>query len=229
MARSSEKRSGQRGRKRLPLGTPLPPWDYAELPSGPGPPLDPRAAVFFEVVEYLIQMLILEVPEPRRKMVVSEVLAHVKESLRVASGARTADEQVAALRSPLRRAIRIMEDARPRDRRLRRESRGPDPAAMLGEYEKLHADLRTILNPSRMRRQDQIRTKLRDEYPELRKSRVLREQVAAAPPADAALMILGKRHTLAAETVRERVKLGRVLRRNFEGFSRLFAGVHSRG
>jgi hypothetical protein len=186
------------------LETPVDPAIFLAIAESTAPARDPRVAAFRQIVEGLLRLLVFETRPDRRGAVTDHAFLIIEDRLSVASGHETHLEQEAALRDPLRA---LAAGTRPGDLRRHKDSRAP--ANLLSEYEQLRVDLTSILGPRvpdhRRAAKDRITAAaagLKQRFPELRRLEDRRE-AAAATPAEAAKIILGKRYHLTPKRVRD--------------------------
>jgi hypothetical protein len=176
-----------------------------------GPPREPTAAVFWDVVQHLLEALLQECRggarwEARRE----EAFAYLEARLRTATGHPTLYEQNRALMEGL---SALMPRPGRMDLRKKRERRSPPGGRLEAEYQTLRAELKPLLTSDRLAHQKQIRNALRSRYREFAESRKALEEAAESAPSTAAYIVLGRRYHLSPDEVRKELVRARASRR----------------
>jgi hypothetical protein len=164
-----------------------------------GPPCDPSVATQSFISTLACELIRREARPDRAETVVADFQVAASEIVQAAMNGATYHEQAQILQ-------RHWKDLElpSADFRKRRVRKGPDGRQLRAEYEELHPRVKAALRDRKWRPLDQVERSLQALAPDNTAERTLRS-AARETPSRATHILLGQRHGISADTVKNRI------------------------
>jgi hypothetical protein len=167
-----------------------------------GPPLDPRAAAYSHALLLARGVIYRETIARRRPHVLRAFEERIAQIERSVSNCKTLGDQLVELERALDPANWFGLDLR-----TLKERKGPEDEVLLTGYQEVHSLLKTILGRYRGRDFEAVENHIRAEFPEVSEEQA--GEAAYYTPSWASYVVLGARHGLLPERVRDRISAAR--------------------
>ncbi len=164
-----------------------------------GPPRDPSVATQSHIYALACELIRREAGSDRAETVVGDFKAAATEIVQAAMNGATYLEQAQILQRHCKDR-----ELPPADFRKRRVPTGPDGRQLRAEYEELHPRVKDVLRNRKTQRFDQVVQNLQVLAPDNTAERTLRS-AAWETPSRATHILLGKRHGIGPDTVKNRI------------------------
>jgi hypothetical protein len=167
-----------------------------------GPPVDPRAAAYSHALLLARGIIYRETIARRRPHVLRAFEERIEQIERSVSNCKTLGNQLVELERALDPANWFGLDLR-----TLKERKGPEDEVLLAGYREVYPLLKTILGRKKERKFEAVEDRIRAEFPEISEEQA--GDAACYTPSWASYVVLGARHGLLPERVRDRISAAR--------------------